>query len=261
MYKGFNLTALPYPKEMNEELHQIGSEQFTSQKKIVRSALRELVLQDGSLDGQKLQSQWFPQVEADVFISHSHDDTDSALVLAGILRKHFNIKSFIDTTIWGYGSDLLRNLDNIYCTNGKAGSFDYGLRNLSTSHVYLMLAGALSKLIDNTECVFFLNTPSSVKPSQIMDSTLSPWLYFEVLTTQTIRKTLPNDHLRRQQVLEKSFSDTGPIQINESFKMTHKIELGHLTTIEADDDFFRRWLKQSAGVKFKLDTLYQIFEE
>lgn len=241
--------------------YQVGNELFASHKRQIRSALRDLVLKDGSLDGATMQTQWFPQVEADVFISHSHGDEESVIILAGLLYRMFAIKCFTDTTVWGYGAELLEELDKSYCSTGKPGSYSYSLRNVSTSHVYLMLAGALSKMIDNTECIFFLNSPSSIIPSQVMDATLSPWLYFEVLTSQLVRKKLPKEHARRLRAIEKSFSDTEPELINESFSMTHTVELGHLTPLELDKKFYKIWQDKSQGNVFKLDALYKIRPE
>lgn len=41
-------------------------------------------------------------------------------------------------------------------------TYDYNLRNYTTSHVHMMLATALTEMIDNTECIMFYNTPNSV---------------------------------------------------------------------------------------------------
>lgn len=247
----------PLLQANNQELYDIGANLFAAQKRQVRHSLRELVLTNGSLDGAALQAQWFPLVEADVFISHSHTDAETVVILAGLLRKFFGISCFTDTTVWGYGATLLRKLDGEHCTNGPD-SYSYEARNLSTSHVYLMLAGALSKMIDRTECVFFLNSPASVEPGLVMNATLSPWLYFEVLSTQLVRKRQPSDHLARQQTIQKSFSDTGEKLITEALTMTHQIELGHLTPLHLSAAFFRRWLAQAAGYQFRLDALYRL---
>jgi hypothetical protein len=265
MYRGFDFKLGPYPKdrtESNQESYKIGSSILAEHKSVVKESLEALVLRDGTLDGAKMQEQWFPQVEADLFISHSHKNEETAIVLAGFLYKKFGIKSFIDSTVWSYSGELLNSLDKAYCSKGQPNLYDYDLRNLSTSHVYLMLSGALSKMIDSTECVFFLNTPESVKPGKVIDSTLSPWIYSEVLTTQIIRKRLPEEHARRQEIT-KSFSDGGKLPVLESFAMTHKLELGHLTRLDIRDNknFFTEWHQNAQGDTFKLDGLYKMHPE
>lgn len=261
MYRGFNVEIFRYIKSENEELYEQGRKLFAKHKAVVKNELRSLILEDGSLDGSEMQKQWFPNVEADVFISHSHVNEETAFILAGYLYNRFGLESFIDSAVWGYSAELLKELDNKFCANDNRASYDYNLRNLSTSHVYLMLSGALSKMIDSTECLFFLNTPDSVKPSKVIDAeaTLSPWIYSEILTTKYIRKREPNEHARRQR-LTKGFSGV-PLNesIRERFTVTHKLELGHLTKI--DEDIFDLWYRKSRKKDFTLDVLYKMYPE
>jgi hypothetical protein len=55
-----------------------------------------------------------------------------------------------------------------------------------------MLSMALSKMIDRCEGIFFLNTPKSLRPTDVVKGksgvTESPWIYSELATTQFIRK-------------------------------------------------------------------------
>jgi hypothetical protein len=258
MYRGFNVTIDPYKRQTgkHEEYYQLGNDIFTKDKRIIKSTLEAMILKDGTLDGTKLQEQWFPLVEADLFISHSHKNEEAAIILAGYLRKVFGITSFIDSTVWSYSNDLLQQLDNQYCRNEGEDTYDYQKRNFSTSHVYLMLSGALSKMIDNTECVFFLNTPDSIKADKVIDSTLSPWIYSEILTTQFIRKRAPKEHPGRQW-LTKSFSQGGQILNESKLAVTYEVEMSHLTSISAGE--FPTWLRKSSNERYKLDALYKMY--
>lgn len=258
MYRGFNVTIDSYTRqaEGNEEYYQLGNDIFNKDKRIIKSSLETMILKDGTLDGTKLQEQWFPSVEADLFISHSHKNEEAAIILAGYLRKVFGIISFIDSTVWSYSNDLLKQLDNEYCRNKGENTYNYHKRNFSTSHVYLMLSGALSKMIDNTECVFFLNTPDSIKPDKVIDSTLSPWIYSEILTTQFIRKRSPSEHPTRQRLV-KGYSQGGQILIESKLAVTYEIETSHLTSIS--DDIFQTWSGKSSKEKYKLDALYKMY--
>ena len=53
------------------------------------------------IEGTRLQEEWFPSECYDslfqVFISHSHSDETSVKQLAGFLKEHYGIRSFIDS--------------------------------------------------------------------------------------------------------------------------------------------------------------------
>ena len=49
------------------------------------------------------------------------------------------------------------------------------------------------KMMDRTECLMFVNTPSSVKWSDMISEELateSPWIYGELLATKTDKKQI-----------------------------------------------------------------------
>lgn len=51
----------------------------------------------------------------------------------------------------------------------------------------MMLASALTMMIDKAECVIFLNTPNAVSTEEIIDKTESPWIYYETVMTNLVR--------------------------------------------------------------------------
>ena len=76
---------------------------------------------------------------------------------------------------------ILNNCSEIeYCHNCQCSTFSYNL-----SYVHMMLASALMTMIDKSECVFFLNTPSSINLNY---KTESPWIYYELNIANTIQK-------------------------------------------------------------------------
>ena len=113
MHRGFKLEL----GQINNDYYEQGYAQFEANKKYIENTLKNFVGKDGVLKGSQLQNEWFPQVEADIFISHSHGDKDMAISLAGWIKRVFNLNVFIDSCVWGYADDLLRLVDNNYCLN------------------------------------------------------------------------------------------------------------------------------------------------
>lgn len=145
---------------------------------------------NGVINGEQLAGVWFPIVKRDVFISHSHNDEDLALTIAGILNEKFGLSVFIDSTIWGSADVLLRAIDDEYCKQ-EDGTYNYTKRNFSTSHVHAMLTTAIMQAMDQTEAIFFLNTSNSVYKLEngfSKEHTLSPWIYEEVMCAKLLRE-------------------------------------------------------------------------
>lgn len=248
MYRGFNLVL----DWKNDKYYQIGLVLYQNDKQIVRGTLKNFAYTDGTLNGSLMQSHWFPLINSDIFISHSHKDERQAITLAGLLFVKFGINSFIDSCIWGYSDDLLKIIDNNYCFQAD-GIYNYTKRNNSTSHVHMMLSTALTMMINKTECLFFLNTPNSISTAGVVNKTESPWIYSEIAITQMIRQNIPK---RRVDQETKFFSKGGVI--NESLKIKYDVNLSHLADI--NNDTLVKWLKKnnSSNAVTALDALYEI---
>jgi hypothetical protein len=139
MYRGFKIGTLNFPAKS----YLIGQRLFNKQKAYVEKSLKSFIYGNNILDGSKIQASWFPQIDTNIFISHSHDDTDRAIAFAGWLWDNFKLTCFIDSLIWGYANDLLKEIDNDYCLNEDGTFYNYEKRNYSTSHVHMMLSTAL----------------------------------------------------------------------------------------------------------------------
>ena len=239
--------------EVDETLRQEGIRVTQSLGNAFTNQFDRLIGPDGAIDGTRLQENWFPQVNAHVFLSHSHADEATAQVLAGWLFQTFGISTFIDSCIWGYSNQLLRTIDNKFCLQ-KNGTYNYVTRNRSTSHVHMMLTSALSKMIDNTECLLFLNTPNSVIASQVSDQTYSPWIYFEVVQSGLIRRRTAAAHRQR---FIKSFANKSMTE-DSALAVKYNLNLDHL--LEVTFEQFQSWEKafQSSRNVHPLDVLYGI---
>jgi len=254
MYRGYKIKPVEF--EDLESLVSIGQGIYKKNTEVAKYALDSFILSDNSLDGTKISEKWFPKVEADVFISHSHNDETFAIALAGWLFANFKIKSFIDSCIWGYSNELLRNIDNEYCFNPITHLYDYKQRNYSTSHVHMMLSTALAFMIDKAECLIFLDTNNSIKPFKDTDRTKSPWIYFEVVLSKLIRQRIPD---RIKLVLEeKYFSADGTKEISKGVDFSYEVDLCNLVHI--DHNTLNNWqrIPNLNSAEIALDKLYSI---
>lgn len=236
MYRGFNLLLEDNCFEQYdvERLQEIGSESISHQKVKIIEKISSFADGDGYLDGTKMQENWFPQIKADIFISHSHKDEKLAIALAGWLQETFGLTAFIDSCVWGYANELLKMIDDEYCYQKETNTYNYQKRNYSTSHVHMMLSVALSQMIDNTECLFFLNTPNSITPDPNINQTASPWIYSEIAMSRLIRKKeLQEYRIMEQNESLKTFSK------DEKFKIQYDLPTDHLVNINGY--VLRKW--------------------
>lgn len=245
MYRGFKLNDFT----SNDQYYALGLEKFNSQKKGIQKRLKDFMYSDNSIDGTSMQADWFPQIEADIFISHSHKDQKMAICLAGWLWSEFNLNCFIDSLIWGYANDLLKEIDEEFCKNLDGNTYNYHSRNFSTSHVHMMLSTALAMMIDKTECLIFLDTPHSIKPIDSIENTQSPWIYFEIATSKIIQKRTP----KRLLLESRSFSD----KLTKSLSVNYILDLDHLPVLEVST--LKDWSFESENSsEHPLDVLYNV---
>lgn len=257
MYRGYNITKL----EIDKLFHSIGyfdmaniDDYFIGQKTKIEDSLYSVLhrMDEGRLDGKLIQQDWFPGVNTHVFISHSHKDLPLAKSFASWLLGRFKIASFIDSCIWNYADDLLKIIDDKYCWNEKKKTYSYKKRNFSTSHVHMMLMTALSKMIDKSECVFFLNTPNSNIGEGIKSSTLSPWIYGEIEISRLIEKKRPT-----RQYTRKYDHGGRIIEIKEQLAIKYPLNLGHFYNLS--HEVLLKWDTSALyNAEDALDKLYKL---
>ena len=181
----------------------IGKNLYDNQRVKIEDSLKDFYLNEDTLNGREMKDRWFPKIEADVFLSHSHKDEKTIIALAGFFYEEFHIKSFIDSTVWGYANDLLKMIDNAHCKLEGSTSYDYDKRNYSTSHVHLMLNTALLEVLDTAECVIFVETTNSIQSVKetVNKGTYSPWIYSELNLMSYLRIKTPKrmlDNYKRE---------------------------------------------------------------
>lgn len=255
MFVGFNLEDID--KNIYREYESTGRALFNEQKRHVRRRLEAYISANGSIDGTALQNDWFPAVEADIFLSHSHGDQELAIRLAGAMKEWFGLKVFIDSCVWGHADDLLEEIDKVYSWDDSEIHYDVAKRNRSTSHVHTMLSGALTRMMDKAECLIFLNTPNSLSAKEIVNQTKSPWIFHEISTSSLLRKKEP---LRYTQILKKAMFESAHGE-KKFLDITYDVDLSHLTPISLYD--LIRWKNQASGMQTNdpdchpLDILYK----
>lgn len=227
----------------------------------VRKYKKEIAnyINKNEINGSKIQRNYFPEIEADIFISHSHDDVYLANALAGWINETFGLKVFIDSNVWEYSNKLLDNLNIKYSWDGSF-LYDYESCNDVSKHVNMMLSISLQKMIDKTECIILLNTNNSIKvfdeENKRINTTYSPWIYSEIICTEIVRKKpllLYRDY--------KSTKLTGTILCEQyiNMKIFYDISLSHLIKIEKENLF--EWKKEyeengELYLEYPLDALY-----
>lgn len=251
MYSGFDIKL----NSDFSEYKSIGDELFNTNKIEIQRELGSYFGENGKLDGSAIGEDWFPQIEADIFISHSHKNKEQAIALSGFLHEEFGIKAFIDSCVWGYSEQLQKNLDRAFCYREETDTYSYSKRNITTSHVHMMLSMALLKMIDKTECMFFLNTQQSITITESVSQTNSPWIYSEILFSQLVRKRDLKDY-RENSIMK--------FALEEAYKVpdiTYNVNLRHLVELKRPN--FTSWQTnyvKSKGKKHPLDVLYEMVD-
>ncbi|MDD3685667.1 MAG: hypothetical protein PHE56_02755 [Bacteroidales bacterium] len=258
MFKGYKLSKVNLGKDF-EYYYNIGQRNFNSYKVNVKATLDGFFLNDKSLDANKIINSWFPEINVNVFISHSHNDSKDVIALAGWLYDNFKVFSFIDSCIWGYGNDLIQILDNKYSWMDREQKiYYYNKVLLSTSHVHMMLSTALNTMIDKTECLIFYDTPNSIQSFENQDKTESPWLYSEIAFSEIVRMQFPK-RLMVDLFERRNFATGGAVgTLEKGLKLKYDANTKHLKDIDAEH--LNKWLKHGPfyNAEDALDKFYEI---
>lgn len=261
MFLGVDLTLSDdFVKSFAQHL-RTGRQLHINKKIRIRSTLNELLRSDNVLDANKVRAHWFPEIDCDIFISHSHTDEDKAIALAGWLYDEFSLECFIDSTVWGYADDLLKILDDKFCKNQDGTLYDYNMRNRSTSHVHMMLSTALSMMLDKAECLIFMNTPQSITSENVVKSsqseiTGSPWIYYEIATSRLLERHFNEG--RRSRFGRRGVAKAATESLREDLQVAYALDKDHLYKL--DELKLLRWsLRQtSSQERYPLDSLYRL---
>ncbi len=260
MYKAFRISESTILESMKYEYTDVNEivEQFQQYFHSDNSFLKRIASiastsKDTPLSAETIWNEWFPEINADIFISHSSKDAKTAELLSAWLKRNFNLESFIDSQIWGHSDELLKSIDNNYCLSEDESYYSYQKRNASTAHVHMMLSYALTRMIDKTECIFFIDSDNSVSIKNAIDGTYSPWIFHELATVDTIQIRNPR-YINKQ----ANFSEQLLLEASqESAELKVEYPIWGKRLIPLDAYQLNGWTNSNEKRKNALDWLYK----
>lgn len=243
MFKGFDvkLDVTKFRQKVKDVETGLWDD-FVRKGKASRENLRDVIgtkIASGKwvLSGSDIESNWFPKLMNHVFVSHSHQDEDLALALAGALKHWMKLDAFVDSSVWGYYADLQKLIyQKITSLRGEVyGAQRTELENSIVSHVHCMLTKSLVQMMDQCECLIFLNTPSSIGIRDVRGTsqeTYSPWIYTEVEVSRFLRT---HEDPRRPK-MRKFTESVERVAMDEAIRdiISYPLNLDHLGKVDSD---------------------------
>lgn len=251
MYRAFNVAL-----ESNKYLGYVNTRQYENDKSISLQKLQKIINSRDIIQTWEIKKLLLPSKRYDIFISHSHKDLELAKGFANYLYLFFNVTCFIDSLYWGNIDELQNELNELHLTYDgvtKKSYYDYEKTLQVAKHADMILASALTEMIDNCECVFFLNTDNSVirgTEAISKNETYSPWIYHEVFTTTIIQKKQRSKFNESYQ-----FRDNAIKQIPD---ISYGLDLSGMTVLREEDIFEWEIKINSNKDKHPLDVLYNL---
>lgn len=241
-----------------DDYYYIGENLFNKNTEVVANDLDKYRSMGNSLSAKDMMDDWFKQIDADIFLSHSHKDEKLVIALAGWLWEKFKLKSFIDSTVWGYSNNLLKSIDDKYCKNSD-GYYNYEKRNYSTTHIHMMLSMSLLSMMDRCECLFFINTPNSFIPKNELNNgnTLSPWIYSEITASSMLRIKKPNRSISVYDSIQEGLES----HKTESYQIEYPLNKEHLIDLDINDLYSWGFRRREYNGLHHLDILYELTKE
>ncbi len=257
MYRGFSLKIdILDCSKIQEELYLMDSIEYDSNyvkngsilnsELSIKNILIRNIVTNQSLDAEKIKGDWFPMIKSDVFISHSHRDLDIVKKLADILSQHLKLKVFVDSEIWKYSDELVERIESQCYESGRS------LHDKIVAHVNIMLSSAITKMLDRTECVIFLNTSNSLIPTKYssLKQTDSPWIYHELFITSILPVQSPNRQMHYSVVNEANEA--------HQLQILHTVPLEHLTNLSNKEFMYWAIMAKCCHCENSLDVLYNL---
>ena len=242
MYKAYDLKLSE--EAFTDKFPGFSASDFRASSTLEKSSIDAAIKSLLSLNATEIRKMWFRESQIDVFLSHSRRDVTLAKMLGAYLQKTFGLDVFIDSEAWNHMDMMLSELDRQYCVSarnpdGTIKTYSYDNRNITTSHVHMILSHALTKMIDNAECFIYLNTSNSTtRQDDNSIETASPWLFYELAMVEIIEEKKP------QPILENFTCDSAD---NRTYGPTinYSVETKRLIPLTLDE--IKIWETQFLG--------------
>ena len=185
MFASFKMDDLITLGSNLEKYYAIGMEEKRISQRMVEKQLDKYLSSTGELQAVEIENDWFPTVNADVFLSHSHKDEKQIIALAGELRSEYGLRSFIDSCVWGYSEDLLRIINNNYnLKENEDGTniYDYEGSNQASTHVNMILNSASTSFLVNAVVGSSIIINFALNISALLIATICFWATDKRLT-------------------------------------------------------------------------------
>ncbi|BBO63874.1 toll/interleukin-1 receptor domain-containing protein [Serratia marcescens] len=193
-------------------------------KKIKSIAVVDDEKKEVKIKHEDILSDWFPESECHIFLSHSHQDKNIAIKIANHLYQNYKIKTFIDSDFWQFVDDAISEINTEYskCPAPQDHLLRYDSCLMVGTNFYLTLSNALMDAIDKSDCCLFLNTENSIKNiGSTIEATYSPWIYTELNILEKIR-TNPHKDRDIDISLIAGMEDMG-IELEKAFASDSKV--------------------------------------
>lgn len=267
MYRGFNLKGFDRVSLAKiagdcggQAVIGDGRLMQAASSRLISAAVNRLDSKGDAINGDVLEAAWFPQIECDVFISHSHADRDLALALSGALKKCFGLKAFVDSCVWGCRDQLIEKIRELSGNAPTMPCRNHDDEIAVVSHADMMLNCSLLRMIDSCECLMFIDTSKSVDRRKLSDKTFSAWLYSEITISKFIRKRTPERRKGRYQLLNEGLTSA---MDSFALKVEHGMDRNHLMDLTPDG--FASWVEdvkeRKLSGRMALDPLYDCNNE
>lgn len=243
--RNFNASSLTFSDDQIIEFKNKSKRYFD-----IRNLEEYLLGRDNYLNVEKITEDFFPKVEADVFLSHSHHDENDVIKLALCLENK-GLDVFVDSCVWGWADKLLKKIDNEYCLKDD-GLYSYENRNRTTSNVYMILNSALQSTISQCELFLFLHTDNSIKMTSIYSRDqhiASPWIFSEL----SFAKLCQRSSRKRYGVTQESLSGIEKRACDSTDVLFAYPNPG--TRYNIDNNEFHEWLATPPSYEDKHDKI------
>lgn len=201
---------------------------FIDSKKSERNTALIDVLKNGrtTINSSEILRLAAPSDSYDFFISHSHDDIKSVLLLASYLRN-MGFKVFVDSEYWLYFDDISKELNENHLHGGSDGKsfYDHNKTKEIQKNCDVMLSASLLKIMTKSKILIFVNTPSSLvsveKISKYNEkgATYSPWIFYEILVANALFEKKNNHNF-----LEHYTRDSMPQIVYDEVDMNNMVK-------------------------------------